>query len=78
MDWQQAAALAIVAASFLWLLRRTFFARGKKGACGGCGSCSHAVPSAPAPQLVQLDPPHEPPGERLTAPDGAERMRSAR
>jgi hypothetical protein len=55
MDWQQAAALAIVAASFLWLLRRTFFARGRKGVCGGCGTCSHVAPSALPPQLVQLD-----------------------
>jgi hypothetical protein len=55
MDWQQAAALAIVATSFLWLLRRTFFGRGKKGGCGGCGTCSHAAPSAPPAQLVQLD-----------------------
>jgi hypothetical protein len=68
MDWQQAAALAIVAAAFLWLLRRTFFSRGQNGACGGCGTCTHAARPAASPQLVQLDAPREPTEERLTAP----------
>jgi len=57
MDWQQAATLAIVAASFLWLLRRTSFSRGKTGACGGCGTCSHAARSASPTILVQLELP---------------------
>jgi hypothetical protein len=74
MDWQQAAALAIVAA-FLWLLRRTFFSRGQNGACGGCGTCSHAARPAPAPQLVQLDMSREPTEERLTEPHAAGRPR---
>lgn len=73
MDWQQAAALTIVAAAFLWLVRRTFFARGKKGACGGCGTCSHAARPAPSPQLMQLDPPREPTVEPSTEPSAAGR-----
>lgn len=73
MDWQQAAALAIVAASFVWLLRRTFLSRGKNGACGGCGTCSHSAPPAPMPQLVQLDAPCEPAME----PRATERSRRA-
>jgi FeoB-associated Cys-rich membrane protein len=75
MDWQQAAALAIIAASFVWLLRRTFFSRGKKGGCSGCSTCSHAARPASPPQLVQLDSPREQPEERLTAPDRARHAR---
>jgi hypothetical protein len=75
MDWQQAAALAIVAVSFVWLLRRTFFARGKKGVCGGCGTCSHAAPTASPPRLVQLEPPREPTEKRATEPRAAGRSR---
>jgi len=75
MDWQQAAALAIVAASFLWLLRRTFFARGKTGACGGCGTCSPAAQRPSPPLLVQLDPPREPSEKPTTEPRAAGRSR---
>jgi hypothetical protein len=75
MDWQQAAALAIVVAAFLWLLRRTFFSRGQNGACGGCGTCSHAARPASATQLVQLDAPSEPTGESSTGPHAAGRPR---
>jgi hypothetical protein len=73
MDWQQAAALAIVAASFLWLLRRTFFSRGKTGACGGCGTCSHAARPASPPMLVQLAAPRRGVPKRAPIADAAGR-----
>jgi hypothetical protein len=75
MDWQQAAALAIVAAAFLWLLRRTLFSRGRKGACGGCGTCSQAARPASPPMLVQLDTPRKQPEHRSTPADPAGRAR---
>jgi hypothetical protein len=75
MDWQQAAALVIVATAFLWLLRRTLFSRSKTGACGICGTCSHAARPASPPMLVQLDSPRETTEERRTVPDRTERAR---
>jgi hypothetical protein len=72
MDWQQAAALAIVAAAFLWLLRRPFLAHGKNGACG---TCSHAARPASPPQLVQLDAPREKAEAQPPAPEEAKSVR---
>ena len=60
MDWQQLAALALVAAAALWLIRTQILAP-RGGGCGGCGSCPSAArpASRPAgqsmPQLVQID-----------------------
>ena len=58
MDWQQLAALLIVAAAALWLIRTQIWAP-RRG--GGCGSCPGSVPrpsqgsGAGSPQLVQIE-----------------------
>jgi hypothetical protein len=74
MDWQQAAALAIVAAAFLWLLRRTLLARRGDG-CGTCGSCAPTARRSFPPVLVQLDPPREPAEKSSTEPRATGRSR---
>jgi len=55
VDWQQAAALLIVAAAFLWLLRRALASRGGAGLCGGCGGCRTEPSARPASPLIELD-----------------------
>jgi hypothetical protein len=58
VDWQQITALAIVAAAFLWLVRRAFISGGK-GGCGTCGGCAPAPRPERQASLIQLDPPCE-------------------
>jgi hypothetical protein len=53
MDWQEIAALGIVALAFLWLLRTQVFPRGRRGGCGGCGGCASAAPDTE--KLISLD-----------------------
>lgn len=48
MDWQQLAALGIVVAAFLWLLRTQVFPGGKHGGCGSCGGCATNTPAPPS------------------------------
>jgi hypothetical protein len=55
MDWQQIAALAIVAAAFLWLLRTYAFARKKGGGCPGCSSCPTSETQAGRSTLIAID-----------------------
>ena len=59
MDWQQIAALAIVALAAIWLVRTQFLAPRRDG-CGGCGArSSDSAPQPGTSQIVQieLDPP---------------------
>jgi FeoB-associated Cys-rich membrane protein len=74
MDWQQAAALAIVAAAFLWLLRRTLSTR-RGGGCGSCGSCGSPARHPSPSMLVQLDRPREPSEQPSPEPRAAGRSR---
>jgi len=53
MDWQQLAALVIVAAAFFWLLRTQVCPRGNRSGCGGCGGCASSAP--PPPSLIAAD-----------------------
>jgi hypothetical protein len=60
MDWQQLAALALVAVAALWLIRTQVLSP-RGGGCGGCGGCPSATrpgaqPAAPGvSQIVQID-----------------------
>jgi attachment p12 family protein len=59
MDWQQIAALAIVALAALWLVRTQILAP-RRGGCGGCGGCGSApgpntLTQAGNPPLVQIE-----------------------
>jgi hypothetical protein len=59
LDWQQVAALAIVAIAAVWLVRTQILAP-RRGGCGSCGSCgSEAGRSISAQehgtQIVQIE-----------------------
>jgi hypothetical protein len=60
MDWQQLAALLIVAAAAIWLIRTQILAP-RRGGCGGCGTCgsvrrpSQEGRTEGSPTLIQID-----------------------
>jgi hypothetical protein len=59
MDWQQIAALVIVAVAAIWLVRTQILAP-RRGGCGGCGSCGsapgpNATTQAGSTQIVQIE-----------------------
>jgi hypothetical protein len=59
MDWQQIAALAIVALAAIWLVRTQILAP-RRGGCGGCGGCgslprSEVSTQAGGTPLVQIE-----------------------
>jgi hypothetical protein len=53
MDWQQIAALAIVALAFGWLLWSQLLRRGKQGGCASCNACGSS-PASTRP-LISAD-----------------------
>jgi hypothetical protein len=58
MDWQQLGAILIVAAAFLWLVRRALRSRGGSAACGGCVRCAAtSSPERQSPSLIRIDDP---------------------
>jgi hypothetical protein len=69
VDWQQIAALALVAAAAVWLIRTQVLAP-RRGGCGGCGSCPSASQPIARPtgkgvsQLVQIDLDRGPTGKK--------------
>jgi hypothetical protein len=73
MDWQQLAALALVAAAAVWLIRTQIMAP-RGGGCGGCGGCPSAArpgaqPAAPGvSQIVQIDLEQRPSRKRTDPP----------
>jgi FeoB-associated Cys-rich membrane protein len=59
VDWQQIAALVIVAVAAVWLVRTQILAP-RRGGCGGCGSCGSAsgparTTQAGSAQIVQIE-----------------------
>jgi hypothetical protein len=61
MDWQQLAALTIVALAAIWLVRTQILAPRR----GGCSGCGHAAPPSlgrDGAPLIQID--LEPPASR--------------
>jgi hypothetical protein len=73
MDWQQLAALAVVAVAAVWLIRTQFLSP-RGGGCGSCGSCPSAArpgvqPTAPdVSQIVQIDLEQRPSRKRTDPP----------
>lgn len=61
MDWQQAAAVLIVAVAAFWLLRRALRSRDGAAGCGGCGGCAPSPPRRDASPLIRIDEPVHPP-----------------